>query len=215
MLILGLLQNPLYFVAFIVALIVGITVHEFAHAWTANRCGDPTARIEGRLTLNPFAHLDPLGTIFLFLVGFGWGRPVPINPIYFRHKSDELKVAFAGIVTNILLAFILAIPIRIALMNGVHIDSSPFLSFLDIMVELNIILAAFNLLPVPPLDGSHLVEYFLKDQARQVYNQFGPYLLIGLVLLDRISSTSILMSIMEPIIRFLSFLVSGSPTSIL
>jgi len=215
MLILGLLQNPLYFVAFIAALIVGITVHEFAHAWTANRCGDPTARIEGRLTLNPFAHLDPLGTLFIFLVGFGWGRPVPINPIYFRHKSDELKVAFAGIVTNILVALILAIPIRIALMNGVHIDSSPFLSFLDIMVELNIILAAFNLLPVPPLDGSHLVEYFLKDQARQAYNQFGPYLLIGLVLLDRISSTSILMSIMEPIIRFLSFLVSGSPTSIL
>ena len=214
MLILGLLQNPLYFVAFVVALILGITVHEFAHAWVANRSGDPTARVEGRLTLNPFAHLDPLGTLFLFLVGFGWGRPVPINPIYFRNKSDELKVAFAGIVMNILAALILAIPIRIALMHGQLIESSMILSFLDIIVELNIILAAFNLLPIPPLDGSHLVEYFLSDQAKQTYNQFGPYLLISLVLLDKISPTSIIMSVMEPIIRFLSFLVSGSPTSI-
>lgn len=214
MLILGLLQNPLYFIAFVVALIVGITVHEFAHAWVAYRAGDPTARIEGRLSLNPFVHLDPLGTLFLFMVGFGWGRPVPINPIYFRNKSDELKVAFAGIVTNILVALILAIPIRIALMHGQLIESSVVLSFLNIMVELNIILAAFNLLPIPPLDGSHLVEYFLNNQAKQAYNQFGPYLLIGLVLLDRISNTSIIMTVMEPIVRFISFLVSGSPTSI-
>lgn len=214
MLILGLLQNPLYFIAFIVALMVGITVHEFAHAWMANRAGDPTARIEGRLSLNPFVHLDPLGTLFLFLVGFGWGRPVPINPIYLRKKSDELKVAFAGIGTNILVALILAIPIRIALMHGQLIESSPILSFLDIIVELNIILAAFNLLPIPPLDGSHLIEYFLNDHAKQTYNFIGPYLLIGLVLLDRISGTSIIMTIMEPIVRFLSFLVSGTPTSI-
>ena len=210
MLLLGLVQNPFVFLAYIVALIIGITVHEFAHAWMAHRCGDNTAKFEGRLTLNPLAHLDPLGTIMLFIVGFGWGKPVPINPNNMDKKSDELKVAFAGIVTNLILAFILAIPIRIALMQGVLIESSAVLSFLNIIVDLNIILAVFNLLPIPPLDGSHLIEYFLNRESKYAYQTVGPFILIGVIIAENITNVSIIHPIMEPILRLLSLLVKGT-----
>jgi len=210
MLLLGLIQNPFIFLAYIVALIIGITVHEYAHAWMAHRCGDNTAKFEGRLTLNPLAHLDPMGTVMLFLVGFGWGKPVPINPNNMDKKSDELKVAFAGIVTNILLALVLAIPIRIALMQGVLIESSAVLSFLNIIIDLNIILAVFNLLPIPPLDGSHLVEYFLNRESKYAYQTVGPFILIGVLIAENVTHISVIHPIMEPIIRLLSLLVKGS-----
>jgi Zn-dependent protease len=213
MLLLNLLQNPFYLIAFISALIIGITIHEFAHAYVADKCGDPTPRFDGRLTLNPLAHLDPMGTIFLFIAGFGWGKPVPINPSYFTKKSDELKVAFAGIVTNLLMATLLAIPIRVALANGVLIESSPILSFLNIIVGLNIILATFNLLPIPPLDGSHLVEYFLSEDSKKYYQYIGPFFLIGILIMDRFIGTSILNGILEPIIRFLSFVIVGTSSA--
>jgi Zn-dependent protease len=215
MLLLGLIQNPFIFLAYIVALIIGITVHEYAHAWMAHRCGDDTAKFEGRLTLNPLAHLDPLGTIMLFIVGFGWGKPVPINPNNMNKKSDELKVAFAGIVTNILLALILAIPIRIALMQGVLIESSAVLSFLNIIVDLNIILATFNILPIPPLDGSHLVEYFLNRESKYAFQTVGPFILIGVLIAQAATNIPILTTIMEPIIRLLSLLIKGSYNVIL
>ena len=215
MLILGLFQNPLYLLAFVVALIIAITVHEYAHAWMAYRAGDPTAKIEGRLSLNPMVHLDPLGTLFLFIAGFGWGKPVPINPDFFKKKTDELKVALAGIFMNILVAFVLAIPLRIALINGQTIDSSQFLTFLNIIVELNIFLAAFNLIPIAPLDGSHVVEYFLIEPAKQTSRFIGPYLLIGLLIMDRLGNTSIIFTMMEPVIRFLSFLIKGTPMAIM
>lgn len=210
MLILNLLQSPITLLAFLVALLTGITIHEFAHAWMANRSGDPTARLDGRLTLNPMAHLDPLGTIFLFLVGFGWGKPVPVNPNNFKKKSDELKVAIAGIATNIIFAFIIAIPIRIALLQGHMIDSSMLLYFLNIIVEINIFLAVFNLIPIFPLDGSHFIEYFLEGEARYSFQLYGPYILIGLIILGNFTGHSVLFQIMEPVIRFLSWIIKGT-----
>jgi Zn-dependent protease len=210
MLLLSLIQSPLTFIAFVVALLLAITVHEYAHAWAAYKSGDDTAKLMGRLTLNPIAHLDPLGTLFLFLVGFGWGKPVPTNPMRYHSKSSEIYVALAGIVTNILVAFVLAIPIRIALLTGHTIDSSQILSFLSIMVDINLVLAAFNILPIYPLDGSHIVEYFLSYQAKITYRQIGPMILFGIILLDRLSSYSILYAVMEPLIRLLSFLTKGT-----
>lgn len=209
MLLINLFQNPIYFFAFIIALLVGITIHEFAHAWMADRSGDPTPRLDGRLSLNPFVHLDLLGTVFLLLVGFGWGKPVVINPRNFRHRKDELKVAIAGITANIILAFLLAIPIRIALMQGHTIDSSVFLSFLNIIVDINLVLAAFNILPIFPLDGSHFVEYYLGGEAVVTYRQMGPFILLGLIIYGQFTGNSILFMIMEPILRLLSFLVKG------
>lgn len=210
MLILSLLQNPIYLIAFVVALLLGFTAHEYAHAWMAFRSGDPTAKVEGRLSLNPFVHLDPLGTLFLLLVGFGWGRPVPINPNNFHKPSDEIKVSVSGIVTNLIIAFIFGIPIRIALLNGQAIDSSVALSFVNIIVDINLVLAAFNILPIYPLDGSHIVEYFLSDHAKIAFRQYGPIILLAILIFDRVSNYSILYSIMEPVLRLLSFLAKGT-----
>lgn len=210
MLLLNLLQNPVYFASFVAALLIGVTIHEFAHAFVADRSGDPTPRLEGRITLNPLAHLDPLGTIFLFLAGFGWGKPVMINPRNFHHKRDELKVAIAGIAANIILALLLAIPIRIALIQGQTIESSTLLMVLNTIVDINLVLAAFNILPIFPLDGSHFVEYYLGEEAKATYQQMGPYLLFGLIIYGQISGNSILFTIMEPLLRVLSLLVKGT-----
>ena len=132
MLILSLLNgNVAYALIFITALLISLTIHEFAHALVATKLGDPTAKFEGRLTLNPIAHLDPVGTILLLLVGFGWGKPVPINPRYFKQNSDEVKVALAGIVSNLILAIILSIPLRALLASETGADSSLLVVFLS------------------------------------------------------------------------------------
>ncbi len=210
MLILQLFNNPLLVAAFLIGLIIAITVHEYAHALVAYRSGDDTAKIMGRLTLNPLSHLDPLGTIFLLLVGFGWGRPVPTNPRKFSTRSDGIKVALSGIFANLLLATILAFPLRIANIQGINLESNIYLSLLSIIVDLNIILAAFNILPIPPLDGSHVVEYFLSYEAAFQYQRMGPFLLFGLLILDRVGNVSIIYTIMEPIIRIFSLIAKGT-----
>lgn len=209
MLLLNLINSPLQFIAFVIALFIGICIHEFAHAFVADRSGDPTARLSGRLTLNPLAHLDPIGTLMLFVVGFGWGKPVPINPNHFRQRNDELKVAIAGIIANLMLAVLIGIPIRVALLNGHSIDSSAFLSFLNIIVEINVFLAAFNLLPIFPLDGSHFVEYFLEGEAKHNYQYYGPYLLIALVIFGQLTGNSLIFRIIEPLVRFFMWIARG------
>jgi len=205
MLILSLLQSsPLYAIGFLLSLIVALTVHEFAHAWTATKFGDPTAKYEGRLTLNPLAHLDPMGTIFLLLVGFGWGKPVPVNPNYFRNKSDHIWVSLAGIITNLAIALVFAGIVKLSLASGGSIIDSPLLVLASLMVVYNLILAVFNILPIPPLDGSYLVEYFLSDEAKIQYQFVGPYLLFGIIIADRLVGTSIIFSIIAPVIKFLA-----------
>jgi len=205
MLILGLFgNNATYTLVFIVALLICLTVHEYAHALVATKLGDPTAKLDGRLTLNPIAHLDPMGTLFLLLVGFGWGKPVPINPRYFSKKSDEILVALAGITTNLILALVCAMPLRSLIASNQAGSASTLIVFLSVMILLNVILAVFNLLPIPPLDGSHVVEYFLSDNAKYQYQFLGPYLLIGLIALDYFSSSSIIFTLAEPVIRFIA-----------
>lgn len=211
MFIFSLLQNPLLTIIYLGAIILSITIHEFAHAFVADRCGDDTARLEGRLSINPFAHLDPIGTILLLLVGFGWGKPVPINIRNFRNKGDETKVALAGIVANILLALVLALPIRLALLNGQLIESSLLLMTLNLVINLNINLAAFNILPIPPLDGSHLIESLLSAEARMTYAMIGPFVLLILLVSNFIPGLSLISIIIEPIVRALSFLIKGVP----
>ncbi len=210
MLLMNLIQYPLDLLAFVLALVIGITVHEFAHAFVADKSGDPTARLSGRLNLNPLSHLDPMGTILLFLVGFGWGKPVPVNPNNFHKRSDELKVAIAGVLTNLILATLLAIPIRVAILNGHVIGSSGILMFLNVMVEINIFLAAFNLLPIFPLDGSHFVEYFLEGEAKHNFQYYGPYILIGLILIGQVMGVPIISTVLEPLVHFFSWIVKGT-----
>lgn len=211
MLLLNLLNSPMELLAIVIGfLLIGIPIHEFAHAYVANKLGDPTAKIEGRLTLNPLSHLDPMGLIFFFLIGFGWGKPVPINPRYFKNDKDELKVSLAGIIANLIIAFILGIPIRIALMQGQLIESSTYLMLIDYVLTINIMLAAFNILPVPPLDGSHIVEYFLSEEQKYSFQNSGQYLLFGLILFGLVTGVSIISMIIEPIIRILHLIMVGT-----
>lgn len=216
MFILSLLQQQLSFTDLLIVLltyvggiIVSIGFHEFAHAYIANKCGDSTARIEGRMTLNPLAHLDPAGTFLLFLIGFGWGKPVPINPNNFKGKNDNLKVAFAGIITNLILAFVLSIPKYIALSHGLAIDSSIWLQILDFLITINIVLAIFNLLPLPPLDGSHLFEHFLDEDTYRTLQNIGPTILIGIIILGVVTGQSILWNYwIEPLSRSVTLIFS-------
>ncbi|MBP8954789.1 MAG: site-2 protease family protein [Armatimonadetes bacterium] len=165
------------FLTWIVALALAITIHEFGHAYRAEKAGDPTPRAHGRVSLYPWDHYDPLGTTLILLFGLGWAKPVPTNPMNFRHpRRDEIMVSLWGPLSNIILAVLLAIPVRFAL---VPVEYA--VPLVDIMY-LNLLLAVFNLIPVWPLDGSHILSAILPvETARkldQAYRQFGPMLLL-------------------------------------
>lgn len=201
---------------FVVALIIAITVHEAAHAWVAYLQGDNTAKMLGRLTLNPLSHLDPMGTIMMFLVGFGWGRPVPYNPNMVRNGLwSEVLIALAGPASNIVVAFLAALPARIYIIQNQALPEGQIYVFLATIVTLNIFLAAFNLIPLPPLDGSKLL-YLVLDSVGisrwQVMKleQYGPMILLGLILVDRLLGTRILFSMLEPIIALFNFIVGST-----
>ncbi len=188
------IDNPinatLYFLAFVVAL----TFHECSHALAAYKLGDPTARNMGRLTLNPLKHLDLMGTLLLLLVGFGWAKPVPVNPRNYRNpKRDDIIVSLAGITSNILLAF-LATPIyMLTIKHGSNI-ALVVSWFICAFMQTNIVLALFNLIPISPLDGSHVLEDLLLPVCGPKpflwLRQYGRYLLI--VVLIALNYTGIL-----------------------
>jgi len=192
------LQSPLYllrddpqlFVAFVIAIVVAITVHEFSHAAVATLEGDDTARSAGRLTLNPLSHLDPLGSIFLVLVGFGWGRPTPFNPARLHNQRvGAALVGLAGPASNFLLALLSALALRLSHPQGIDVfeaNSSFTVKLLLRFVQLNVLLGVFNLLPIPPLDGSRLLSILLPPSRQGIVyflDQYGIFLLIGLLFL--------------------------------
>ncbi len=167
--------------------LIALTVHEFMHAYTALRCGDTTARDMGRLTFNPLAHLDPIGTILIVLVGFGWAKPVPVNPYNFRHPGrDDMLVSFAGPASNFVLGILFALLLRTLLLLPVDL-SGRYATGLVEMVKwgalINFLLGIFNLLPIAPLDGHHILRELLPYGARERFMQFsrfGPLLIIAL-----------------------------------
>lgn len=204
------------FIFFLVALIVAITVHEAAHAWVAYMQGDTTAKMLGRLTLNPMSHMDPIGTIMLFLVGFGWGKPVPYNPNHLKHGAlSEALIALAGPASNLVVAFLCALPMRIYIMTHQAIPEGQIYTFLAVIVTLNIFLAAFNLIPIPPLDGSKILYLVLDSVGVSRWKiitleQYGPMILLGLIVIDRVLGTGILYGILEPIIALFNFIVGAT-----
>lgn len=160
--------------ALIFVIVCILPLHELAHGWVAYKLGDPTAKLERRLTLNPLASVDPIGTVWLFLFGFGWAKPVPVDPRYFKKpKRDMAIVALAGPVSNLLAAlvgaFILFGIIAFAPYNRVVNFIVDLLSY---YVTVNVTLAAFNLLPIPPLDGSRILGAFLSDRALATYYRY-------------------------------------------
>ncbi|WP_443082271.1 site-2 protease family protein [Thermodesulfitimonas autotrophica] len=161
------------------AVVVGLTVHEFAHGWVADRCGDPTARYAGRLTLNPLKHVDPVGLLLLYLAGFGWARPVPVNPYNFRDRRQGLLlVSLAGPVANLGVALLAAVLLGLSGMGNPTLND-----LLRVMIWINVVLAVFNLLPVPPLDGSKVLAALVPGRQEWLYwlEQYGIIILVVLV----------------------------------
>ncbi len=198
-----------------VVLLLAISAHEAAHAWMSDRFGDDTARLLGRVTLNPVAHTDPIGTLLIPIVNFlmslggarffliGWGKPTPVNPLRWRQKDlANVMVSIAGILANILLATIAFTIIKVILVTGLVYSipesmQEPVILFLDNMLTMNISLALFNLLPFPPLDGSKVLETFLPPSMQPLYELLEQY---GFLLLIVLMYTGVIGAIMRPIL---------------
>lgn len=177
---------------FIIAMLVALTIHECSHGLVARWLGDPTAKNEGRLTLNPLAHLDLFGTLMFFLVGFGWAKPVPVDPRYSRHPKQFMTLtALAGPASNLLLAIGTVLIAKIVLMLGLSAGSADsfFVELFSDMLFLNLGLMAFNLLPIAPLDGSKIVAIFIPARLEPQYEDYlakGPIILLFLLIGERI-----------------------------
>ena len=186
------------------ALLIALTVHEYAHARAAVTLGDPTPRFMGRLTLNPVSHLDPIGLLMLWLAQFGWAKPVPINPGNFTdYRRGMLLVSLAGPVSNMLLAlltaFVIAILAKLQLLHG------DWVKVLWLLYSYNIILAVFNLIPIPPLDGSKILASILPARQGEIFDrmeQYGSFILIALVF------TGVIGTIIYPLRIGLSYIIN-------
>ena len=193
-------------------LVFSLCFHEFSHGYIAYRLGDKTAARNGRLTLNPMAHLDPVGSLMILFVGFGWAKPVPVNPINFSNpRVDMMKVAFAGPASNLLLAFIAGLIYRYAsyndFYNTVIIENTLFL-----FIFINIALAVFNMLPVAPLDGSQIFGNMISKNNPEIawkLQMYGPKILMLAILIGVLTPFSLLGTIMNPFIKFFMYLFAG------
>lgn len=197
------ISGLIYKVPFI---LIAITIHEFAHARAARSFGDFSATLLGRATLNPLKHLDPFGTLCLLLFNFGWAKPVPINPSNFSHRRLGLfSVSLAGPLSNLLLAFLLGQIIQWGVPFPLWIFKILFYGML-----INIGLGLFNLIPLPPLDGFHVVEsFFERSRLIQWLNSIGPLLLISIILLDNFAQTGIISTLLVKPMHKLMILFGG------
>ncbi len=189
-------------------LLFAITIHEYAHGRAALWLGDPTAKLSGRLSLNPLHHIDPFGAICLFLFNFGWAKPVPVNPRYFKNiRRDIIIMSLCGPLANISAAFLAGMLIRYLLLPW-----EVYQITLIYLLFMNIGLGLFNLLPIPPLDGSHVLENTLSPNAAQKYREFGrygPILILAIVMLDNFAHTGIINRILIGPMKYMAHLFSG------
>ncbi len=210
--------SPQSLISAIITLVVALTFHEFAHAWMAKRFGDDTAERAGRLTLNPLVHLDPIGSLMLVFVGFGWAKPVPVNPFTIRRsgKTAMLLVSLAGPLANFLLAVLAAIPLRFNLFPpqfaSANILPTPFM-FLYYFLITNLGLMIFNLIPVPPLDGHEILSFLLPPDLAEKWErigyQYGMLILVFLLMVAPMLGFNLVRQVLQPAILFLSNLLLG------
>ena len=198
---------PEVLVLLIPVLLFALVFHEFAHGWVANKLGDPTAKYAGRLTLNPIAHLDMFGSLMILFVGFGWAKPVPVDSRYLANpRIDMMKIAFAGPAANLLLAFITGILIRATGYLG------PFTTMMIMFTQINIMLAVFNMILIPPLDGSQIFSGMMIRSNPDLVMKlqiYGPQILMGLILFGMFTSFSPIWMIISPFVNFFMYLFAG------
>ncbi|MBM3315979.1 site-2 protease family protein [candidate division WOR-3 bacterium] len=205
------------FLSYAVAILIAITVHEFAHAKAAQMAGDPTPKQHGRVTLNPLAHFDPIGTIALLVAGFGWGRPVPVNPFLMkRPRVDNVLVSLWGPLSNFLVALVFALPFRIAWLLPADIAQTyaePIIGpdayglLLGHIIIINLVLGIFNLIPVHPLDGSHILSGLLPLPQARAYDDFGHR--YGFMVLLLLVVTGVTGIVLGPAVMLLFRLLTG------
>lgn len=224
-----LLDNPAGFLRLAVlvafSLVVAVTFHEFSHALVANSLGDSTAKRLGRLSLNPIRHLDPGGTVMILVAGFGWGKPVPVDPGRLSHGHiGTALVAAAGPLSNIVVAFLLALPFKLGLLSATrpsldrvaHVMTGGFeegmADILGLVIFFNLLLAIFNVIPLAPLDGSRVLAGVIPRSQMVGYarlQRHGPIILVALIMLDFLLGLGILWGIIGPVVRGLTSLATG------
>lgn len=200
----------------VITLVIAIAIHEFAHAKVADLFGDTTPRMNGRVTLNPLAHLDPIGSIMMIFVGFGWGKPVPVNPYALNRRSPAalMWVSLAGPLSNLLLAILAAVPLRLGLASPVQLQSSLPSSefFLNQFIFINLFLMLFNLVPIAPLDGDKIADYFFPPfmgRILETLRPFGPIILIVLLfVLPHLGFNFVAEVVYPPVINLRDLLLS-------
>jgi Zn-dependent protease len=199
----------------IIILVISLSIHEFAHAWSANAFGDDTPRLNGRLTLNPAAHLDLMGSLMLLVVGFGWARPVPINPYALQRRSSAavMWVSLAGPASNLMLAIIAAIPLRMGLITPFTGTSgllpSPY-SFMLQFIAINLLLMVFNLIPLAPLDGEKIAGYFFPPPMARFFDTirpYGPMILLAILFVGPMIGLNIFGWVVWPVVNTLMTLL--------
>jgi len=210
--------SPQSLISALITLVIALTFHEFAHGWMAKQFGDDTAERAGRLTLNPMAHLDPIGSLMLVLFGFGWAKPVPINPYIIRRsgKGALLLVSIAGPLANFLLAVLSAIPLRLNLFPiqfySTNILPTAYM-FLYFFLYTNLGLMVFNLIPVPPLDGHEILSFFLPEGLEEKWErfgyQYGVLILVFVLMIAPMFGFDLGSQVLQPAIQFLSGLLLG------
>ena len=201
-----LFSDPISFVLVAVGLVISVTIHEFAHAYVADKLGDPTPRYQGRVTLDPRAHLDPFGTLAILLIGFGWGKAVQFDPYNLKDpKRDVALIALAGPALNILLATLLSLAIGFLNLQGI------VLAVLLPVIFINVMLAIFNLVPVSPLDGSKIAQAILPKEVALEYelfmSRYGNFVLLALIL-PLFGSRSAISQLISPVIEFVITMLS-------
>ena len=208
---------------FSLALIVALTFHEFSHVLVATRLGDPTARGPGRLSVHPLAHLDPMGTSMIFIAGFGWAKPVPVNPAYLRtgERPGMAAVAMAGPLSNIAIATLFVIPIKAGVVTSAFVGFGLFLGqpediasyIVGSVIFWNLLIASFNLIPLAPLDGFKVALGILPIEMASSFarlERYGPVILMLVIMFDLVvPGPSILFSIIRPILNMLSLVLLG------
>lgn len=208
-------MDEINFLSSAIAIIFAVTVHEFAHAWMADRLGDPTGRIYGRLSLNPLKHFDFFGTLSLIFFGIGWGKPVPFNQENLKYpKRDSALIALAGPATNLLTALICAIPLKY--LSGTALVATPFYGLIGNIFAVSILLFALNVLPFPPFDGSKIIGVFVPHRLQHAYERYLRdgmiyvilFILFDVMVLERLFGFSLLHSVVLKITTWIIALIS-------